>query len=224
MANKADGPITPNMLSVLEALAKTPQGMEYLAKKMQANYPEFSAQVGDLASKLIDLEQKIRQGVEKGKFQQLPSLDMTNGAMYVHQAIVDSNQPNDINVNLFFDLEEKLGLSYELNGMTLKDWCAQVGKNPEDVLKAMDSYFWMFMTKNKIEVQEDKLIKDGKVITGDAFKALLNLDNSYLNNLKTFSKEGVKINIENQAPMDLKSLPTEADVDNLRKQTLPPSI
>ena len=41
MPEKADAPITPRMLEVLQGLATTPQSMEYLAEQMQVKYPEF---------------------------------------------------------------------------------------------------------------------------------------------------------------------------------------
>ena len=89
------------------------------------------------------LENIKREDAERGHYQPMPPLDMQNGFIYLQQSILDSKGPNEINVNLFFDVENKLSLSYELDKMTLKDWCSQVGKNPEEVMKAIDSYFWL---------------------------------------------------------------------------------
>jgi hypothetical protein len=224
MLEKADAPITPIMLEVLQGLAKTPQGMDYLAERMQEKYPYFSAQIGDLASKLMDLEKVKREDAEHGNYQAMPPLDMQNGFMYLQQSILDSKGPMEISVNLFFDIENNLSLSYELDQMTLNAWCNQVGKNPDEVMKAIDSYFWLFITQHGIGVHDDKLIKDGHEMTSEEFKALLSSDPSYANNLKTFVKQKVDIKTIAQKPLDLEKIPTEDVAEKIRDSVLPNRI
>jgi hypothetical protein len=221
MPEKVDAPITPRMLDVLQGLAKTPQGMAYLASRMQEKYPDFSAQIGDLASKLMDLEKVKRDDAERGHYQPMPPLDMQNGFMYLQQSILDSKGPMGLSVNLFFDVENKLSLSYELDQMTLKDWCNQAGKNPDEVMKAIDSYFWLFISQHGIGVHDDKLVKDGHDMSSEEFKALLNSDPSYVNNLKTFAKQQVDIKTIAQKPLDMENLPTKAVAEEMEKKALP---
>jgi len=221
MNEKPDAPITPRMLDVLQGLAKTPQGMDYLAKRMQEKYPDFSAQIEELASKLMDLENSKRDDAERGHYQPMPPLDMQNGFIYLQQSILDTNGPMEMNVNLFFDVENKLSLNYELDQMPLKEWCKQAGKNPDDVMKAIDSYFWLFISKHGITIHEDKLVKDGHEMSNEEFKALISSDSSYANNLKTFVKQ--KVDIRTVAPerLDMNKLPTQAQADEMEKKIFP---